>query len=78
MRSAGARRLEYVTGAPFKIVLEGSEVSMASIGQQFIYAFNQLDTTYYDILKLSYTNMAVGRERALVGTVENTSPFSGT
>jgi hypothetical protein len=64
------------TGAPFKIVLEGSEVSMASIGQPFIYAFNQLDTTYYDILKLNYTNMAVGSERALVGTVENTSPFS--
>ena len=64
------------TGAPFKIVLEDSEVSMASIGQPFIYAFNQLDTTYYDILKLNYTNMAVGSERALVGTVENTAPFS--
>ena len=64
------------TGAPFKIVLERSGVSMASIGQPFIYAFNQLDTTYYDILKLNYTNMAVGSERALVGTVENTSPFS--
>ncbi len=64
------------TGAPFKIVLEGSEVSMASIGQPFIYAFNQIDTTYYDILRLNYTNMAVGSERALVGTVENTAPFS--
>ena len=64
------------TGAPFKIVLERSGVSMASIGQPFIYAFNQLDTTFYDILKLNYTNMAVGSERALVGTVENTSPFS--
>ena len=64
------------TGVPFKIVLEGSEVSIASIGQPFIYAFNQLDTTYYDILKLNYTNMAVGSERALVGTVENTAPFS--
>jgi hypothetical protein len=64
------------TGAPFKIILEGSGVSMASIGQPFIYAFNQLDTTYYDILKLNYTNMAVGSERALVGTVENTAPFS--
>ena len=64
------------TGAPFKIVLEGSEVSMASIGQPFIYGFNQLNTTFYDILKLNYTNMAVGSERALVGTVENTSPFS--
>jgi hypothetical protein len=49
---------------------------MASIGQPFIYAFNQLDTTYYDILKLNYTNMAVSSERALVGTVENTAPFS--
>lgn len=64
------------TGAPFRIVLEGSEVSMASIGQPFIYAFNQLDNTYYNILKLNYTNMAVGSERALVGTVENTAPFS--
>ena len=66
------------TGAPFKIGREGSEVSMASIGQPFIYAFNQLDTTYYDILRLNFTNMAVGSERALVGTVENTPPFSGT
>jgi hypothetical protein len=71
-----ARVIYAGTGAPFKIVLERSEVSMASIGQPFIYAFNQLDTTFYDILKLNYTNMAVGSERALVGTVENTSPFS--
>ncbi|MGA9933998.1 MAG: FxLYD domain-containing protein, partial [Nitrososphaeraceae archaeon] len=64
------------TGAPFKIILERSGVSMASVGQPFISAFNQLDTTHYDILKLNYTNLAVGSEKALVGTVENTSPFS--
>ena len=76
MAPAFAKVIYPGTGAPFKIVLEGSEVSTASIGQPFIYAFNQLDTTYYDILKLNYTNMAVGSERALVGTVENTAPFS--
>jgi hypothetical protein len=64
------------TGAPFKIVLEQSGVSMASIGQPFIYAFNQIDTPHYDVLKLNYTNMAVGNERALVGTVKNTAPFA--
>ena len=49
---------------------------MASISQPFIFAFNYTDSTYYDILKLNYTNMAVGSERALIGTVKNTAPFS--
>lgn len=63
------------TGAPFKIVLEKPGVSMASFGQPFISSYRQIDIPYYDVLKLNYTNMAVGNERALYGTVRNTAPF---
>ncbi len=65
------------TGAPFKIVLEKPGVSMASFGRPFVSFYRQIDIPYYDILKLNYTNMAVGSERALVGTVrEHRTIFS--
>ena len=49
---------------------------MASISQPFILISIITDSTYYDILKLNYTNMAVGSERALIGTVKKHGTFS--
>jgi hypothetical protein len=61
------------TGAPFKIVL--SPESIESVSQPFIYSANTKENVNYDVLELNYSNMAIGSERALVGTVRNTAPF---
>ncbi len=61
------------TGAPFKIVL--SPESVESVGQPFIYSENRRENVNYDVLELNYSNMAVGSERALIGTVKNSAPF---
>lgn len=61
------------TGAPFKIVL--SPESIESVGQPFIYSVIRKERVNYDVLELNYSNMAVGRERALIGTVRNSAPF---
>lgn len=61
------------TGAPFKIVIPPD--SAESVGQPFIYSVTQEEDVNYDVLELNYSNMAVGRERALMGTVRNLAPF---
>lgn len=61
------------TGAPFKIVL--SPGSFISVGQPFIYSAIRKENANFDVLELNYSNMAVGSERALVGTVRNSAPF---
>ena len=61
------------TGAPFKIVIPPE--STESVGQPFIYSVTQKENVNYDVLELNYSNMAVGRERALMGTVRNSAPF---
>jgi hypothetical protein len=61
------------TGAPFKIVL--SPESIESVSAPFIYSVNRKEKTNFDVLELNYSNMAVGSERALIGTVKNSAPF---
>lgn len=61
------------TGAPFKIVIPPE--STESAGQPFIHTVTQKENVNYDVLELNYSNMAVGRERALMGTVRNLAPF---
>jgi len=60
------------TGAPFKIVL-GPESEV--ISPPFVYAVKQRVRVNYDVLNLNYSNMAIGSEKALIGTVTNTAPF---
>jgi hypothetical protein len=61
------------TGAPFKIVV--SPESIESVGQPFIYSIARKEKANYDVLVLNYSNMAVGSEGALIGTVRNSAPF---
>ena len=61
------------TGAPFKIVLDNRLVE--AVSPPFVYAVKYVDKINYDLLKLNYSNMAIGNERALIGTMENTAPF---
>lgn len=61
------------TGAPFKIVLEPKSVE--GVSPPFVYAVKQRDKVNYDVLNLNYSNMAIGSEKALIGTVTNTAPF---
>jgi hypothetical protein len=63
------------TGAPYKIVLEQPGM-LASFGQPTVSSYRQIDVPYYNVLKLNYSNVAVGNERSLVGTVKNTAPFA--
>ena len=61
------------TGAPFRIKVEpGSHI----MTQPFVKDVKEiLIPSYRDILALNYTNMAIGSERALVGTIKNNAPF---
>lgn len=60
-------------GAPFKFkVAEGLKVD----GGPYVLSSEQVDLPFYDTLVLNYTNMAVGEERVLTGTVKNTGPFA--
>lgn len=68
-----ARAIYPGEGAPFKIILEPDSVN--TVSPPFVYSVDQIDKTDYDVLLLNYTNMALGSERALVGTVENMAPF---
>jgi hypothetical protein len=61
------------TGAPFKIVLDNRLVE--AVSPPFVYGVKDVDKINYNLLKLNYSNMAMGSERALIGTMENTAPF---
>jgi hypothetical protein len=59
-------------GAPFEFrVAEGVQV----VGKPYVVKAEHTMQPFYDTLVFNYTNMAVGEERALVGTVKNTGPF---
>jgi hypothetical protein len=58
--------------SPFKFAVEpSSSVS----GSPFILNSKEVLTPYYKVLSLSYSNMPVGSDKALVGTAKNVSPF---
>ena len=61
------------TGAPFKFRVEpGNHV----ITQPFVKEIKELPLpSYTDLLVLNYSNIAVGDEKALVGTIKNIGPF---
>ena len=68
-----ARIIYPSTSVPFKFVLEpGQQPS----GKSYIESLTYIDATYYDILHLNYTNMAIGTDKALVGSVKNIAPFA--
>jgi len=62
-----------LTDAPFKIVLENG----VGAGEPFIKEVREVEDTpnYNAMLVLNYSSMAVGEERAFVGTIKNTGPF---
>ena len=61
-----------LTDSPFKFVLEEGE---KATGEPFLKDVAEVNAVRHDTLVLNYDGMAVGDERAFVGTVKNTGPF---
>jgi hypothetical protein len=59
-------------GAPFKFVI-GPEQSVTS--KAFITDIKQIPVPYYNVLRLNYSSMPFGDDKALVGTAKNVGPF---
>lgn len=60
------------SGSPFKFVI-GPERSVTS--KAFMIDKKQISVPYYNVLRLNYSNMPVGIDRALAGTAKNVGPF---
>jgi hypothetical protein len=71
-QSTYARIIYPSTGAPFKFVI-GPERSVT--GKAFITNIKQFSVPYYNVLRLNYSNMPVGVDKALVGRAMNTGRF---
>jgi len=57
--------------SPFKFVIDSG-----SAGLPFVASVNGVEATHVtDLVVLNYTSMAIGDERAFVGTVKNNAPF---
>ena len=69
-----ARIIYPSTSVPFKFVLEPGQQQPS--GKSYIESLTYVDAAYYDILHLNYTNMAIGTDKALVGSVKNIAPFA--
>ncbi|HZC20639.1 MAG TPA: FxLYD domain-containing protein [Nitrososphaeraceae archaeon] len=61
-----------LTGAPFKFVIAPNQ---SVRGTAFISSIKQVPVPYYNVLRLNYSSMPTGSEKALVGTVKNIGPF---
>jgi hypothetical protein len=61
-----------LTGAPFKFVISPNQ---SVKGTAFISSIRQVPVPYYNVLRLNYSNMPTGNDRALVGTAKNVGPF---
>lgn len=62
-----------LTDSPFKFVLDVG----TKAGDPFIMDVKEVEVSNYNsMLVLNYGSMAVGEERAFVGTIENTGPFN--
>ena len=57
--------------SPFKFAVESS---WSLSGGPFILNSKEVLTPYYKVLSLSYSNMPVGNDKALIGTAKNVSP----
>ena len=60
------------SGAPFKFVI-GPERSVTS--KAFITNIEQIPVPYYNVLRLNYSSMPTGEDKALVGTAMNVGQF---
>lgn len=56
--------------SPFKFVVESGSPS-----EPYILDVKEVDATNIDMITLNYSSMAIGEERAFVGTVKNNAPF---
>jgi hypothetical protein len=72
LRNATYSRIVYPsTSSPFKFVVpSGNSV----LGKAFIVNVRELAVPLYDNLVLNYSNVAVGDNKALIGTVKNVGP----
>lgn len=61
------------TESPFKFIINRSDNSVAS--RAFIANVKEVPDPLYDNLVLNYSNIPLGENRALVGTVKNVGPF---
>jgi hypothetical protein len=59
-------------GAPFKFKLHEGQTAT---GKPYVLKAEKVDQPFYNTLVFNYTNMAMGKEKALVGTVKNGGPF---
>ena len=59
-------------GAPFKFRVPAG---LQAVGKPYVASVERVDQPLYDALVFDYSNMAVGDERALTGTVTNTGQF---
>ncbi len=59
-------------GAPFKFAVEPES---RVVGKPYILSIEEVNQPYFDTLVFTYTNMAVGEEKMLIGTVRNDGPF---
>lgn len=59
-------------GAPFKFRVSAD---LQIVGKPYVESMEKIKQPFYDELVFEYSNMAVGEERALVGTVKNTGSF---
>lgn len=62
-----------LTGAPFKFIITPNQ---SVKGTAFIYSIKQVPVPYYNVLRLNYSNMPTGSNKALVGTAKNIGPFN--
>lgn len=62
-----------LTGAPFKFVIAPNQ---SVRGAAFISSIKQVPVPYYNVLRLNYSNMPTGSDKALVGTAKNIGPFN--
>ena len=56
--------------SPFKFV-----ANSGIAGKPYLMSVKEVQTPNYLMLVLNYSSMAVGKEKAFVGTIENTAPF---
>ena len=59
-------------GAPFKFRVPSD---LKVVGEPYVASVEKVEQPFYEALVFDYSNMAVGEERALVGTVKNTGSF---
>ena len=60
------------TGAPFKFIVQPNQSVKGTV---FISSVKQIPVPYYNVIRLDYSNIPTGSNKALVGTAQNIGPF---